>query len=156
MDGMPGPGAAARPSEPGSGMIGRVCAALTFAARAHANQRRKGAAQEPYINHLIEVADLVRGATGGTDEDALVAALLHDVVEDTAVTLGELAERFGEEVARVVVENSRRHVPAQGRTPPRPHRRGSAQVAPRTAREGGRPDIEPARGGEVAARGMGF
>jgi (p)ppGpp synthase/HD superfamily hydrolase len=33
--------------------------ALTFAAEAHANQRRKGAAQEPYLNHLVEVMDLV-------------------------------------------------------------------------------------------------
>jgi hypothetical protein len=101
MDGMPGPGASARPAE-----IDRVFAALTFAARAHSNQRRKGAAQEPYINHLIEVADLVREATGGRDADALVAALLHDVVEDTAVTLGEIADRFGDEVARIVAETS--------------------------------------------------
>ena len=86
--------------------IDRVFDALTFAARAHANQRRKGAAQEPYINHLIEVADLVRAATDGTDEDALVAALLHDVVEDTPVTSDEIAERFGDEVARAVLENS--------------------------------------------------
>ena len=39
--------------------------ALVYAAEAHANQRRKGAAQEPYINHLIEVLDLVARATGG-------------------------------------------------------------------------------------------
>jgi hypothetical protein len=101
MDGVPGPGTADRSAD-----IDRVFAALTFAARAHANQRRKGAAQEPYINHLIEVADLVREATGGTDADALVAALLHDVVEDTPVTLGDLAARFGDAVAQVVVENS--------------------------------------------------
>jgi hypothetical protein len=101
MDGPAGPGAAARPAD-----IDRVFAALTFAARAHANQRRKGAAQEPYINHLIEVADLVREATGAGDPDALAAALLHDVVEDTPVTLGELADRFGDAVAQVVVENS--------------------------------------------------
>jgi hypothetical protein len=101
MDGLPAPAEAARSAD-----IGRVFAALTFAARAHANQRRKGAAQEPYINHLIEVADLVREATGGSDEDALVAALLHDVVEDTPATLGELAARFGDEVARVVAETS--------------------------------------------------
>lgn len=84
----------------------RVMAALAFAARAHANQRRKGAAQEPYINHLIEVAELVAEATGGADEDALIAALLHDVVEDTPVTADELAAQFGADVARVVIENS--------------------------------------------------
>lgn len=73
----------------------RVWEALCLAARAHANQRRKGAAQEPYINHLIEVADLVRDATRGGDEDEMLAALLHGVVEDTPVTLGDLAARFG-------------------------------------------------------------
>lgn len=86
--------------------IRRVMAALAFAARAHANQRRKGAAQEPYVNHLIEVAQLVAEATGGADEDAIVAALLHDVVEDTPSTPEDIARQFGAEVARVVVENS--------------------------------------------------
>ena len=80
--------------------------ALLFAAEAHANQRRKGAAQEPYINHLIEVCDLVARASGGTDMDAILAALLHDVVEDTGITAEALAERFGDTVARIVVENS--------------------------------------------------
>ena len=84
----------------------RVLAALDFAARAHANQRRKGAAQEPYINHLIEVARTVAEATDGRDEDALIAALLHDVVEDTPVTAEALAEAFGPRVAQLVVENS--------------------------------------------------
>ncbi len=93
----------ARPRAPD---ILRVMAALDFAARAHANQRRKGAAQEPYVNHLIEVARLVAEASGGADEDAVVAALLHDVVEDTPVTAEDLAAAFGAEVARVVIENS--------------------------------------------------
>jgi hypothetical protein len=101
MDGPLDGQGAARPAD-----LDRVFAALTFAAGAHANQRRKGAAQEPYINHLIEVADLVREASGGTDTDGLVAALLHDVIEDTPVTLGDLAARFGDAIARVVVENS--------------------------------------------------
>jgi hypothetical protein len=101
MTGPSAPEAVAHPAR-----LDRVFAALSFAARAHANQRRKGAAQEPYIDHLIEVADLVREATGGADEDALVAAFLHDVVEDTPVTIAELSGRFGEEVARVVLENS--------------------------------------------------
>ena len=80
--------------------------ALTYAAEAHANQRRKGAAQEPYLNHLVEVMDLVARATGGQDIELLIAALLHDVVEDTAVTQDQLAQTFGERVARVVHENS--------------------------------------------------
>ena len=80
--------------------------ALFFAAEAHTNQRRKGSAQEPYINHLIEVCDLVARATGGADMEAILAALLHDVVEDTGITAEALAERFGDTVARIVVENS--------------------------------------------------
>jgi (p)ppGpp synthase/HD superfamily hydrolase len=61
----------------------RLTKALLFAAEAHRNQRRKGAAQEPYLNHLIEVLDLVVQATDGTDTDLLIAAILHDVVEYT-------------------------------------------------------------------------
>mgnify|MGYP000869565794 CR=1 FL=1 len=80
--------------------------ALAFAADAHANQRRKGAAQEPYINHLIEVLDLIAQATGGDDVELLQAALLHDVVEDTPITADELAAAFGGRVARIVTENS--------------------------------------------------
>ena len=62
----------------------RLTKALVFAAEAHRNQRRKGAAQEPYLNHLIEVLDLVVQVTDGVDMDVVIAALLHDVVEDTA------------------------------------------------------------------------
>lgn len=80
--------------------------ALAFAAEAHANQRRKGAAQEPYINHLIEVLDLVARATDGADTELLVAALLHDVVEDTHYSADEVARAFGARVAAIVVENS--------------------------------------------------
>ncbi len=80
--------------------------ALAFAAEAHANQRRKGAAQEPYINHLIEVMDLVARATGGHDTELLIAALLHDVVEDTAVSREALMEAFGARVAGIVQEVS--------------------------------------------------
>ncbi|MEL6767697.1 MAG: HD domain-containing protein [Pseudomonadota bacterium] len=80
--------------------------ALRFAAEAHANQRRKGAAQEPYINHLIEVMDLVACATGGDDVELLQAALLHDVVEDTPTTPKALADSFGPRVATMVHANS--------------------------------------------------
>ncbi|MDJ0951930.1 MAG: HD domain-containing protein [Alphaproteobacteria bacterium] len=84
----------------------RLTRALSFAAEAHANQRRKGAAQEPYLNHLVEVLDLVAQATGGDDVDLLIASLLHDVVEDTSVTEDELTEAFGARVAEIVQANS--------------------------------------------------
>lgn len=84
----------------------RLTKALLFAAEAHRNQRRKGAAQEPYINHLVEVLDLVVEATDGSDLDVVIAALLHDVVEDTPVGYAELATNFGERVVTIVRENS--------------------------------------------------
>jgi (p)ppGpp synthase/HD superfamily hydrolase len=52
------------------------------AARWHVHQRRKGAAKEPYINHLLEVASLVAAATHGKDPNLVIAALLHDAIED--------------------------------------------------------------------------
>jgi (p)ppGpp synthase/HD superfamily hydrolase len=65
--------------EPG---VLRVLRAAETAARWHVGQRRKGDAQEPYINHLLEVARLVGDATGGRDPDLVIAALLHDALED--------------------------------------------------------------------------
>jgi uncharacterized protein (UPF0147 family) len=84
----------------------RLTKALLFAAEAHRNQRRKGAAQEPYLNHLVEVLDLLVQATDGTDTDTLIAAILHDVVEDTAASYENVAKNFGERVAEIVRENS--------------------------------------------------
>ena len=86
--------------------------ALVFAAEAHRNQRRKGAAQEPYLNHLIEVLDLVVKATDGADMDILIAALLHDVVEDTSASYEDVAANFGERVVRNRPGELRRHVVA--------------------------------------------
>jgi HD domain len=85
--------------------VRRLTEALAFAAEAHRNHRRKGASQEPYINHLIEVLDLVASVEGG-DMDVLIAALLHDVLEDTLTDYDGLVARFGERVARIVQENS--------------------------------------------------
>ncbi|ODS00675.1 hypothetical protein AUC68_13830 [Methyloceanibacter methanicus] len=86
--------------------IERITKALSFAAEAHRNQRRKGAAQEPYINHLIEVFGLVARSESRVDTDTLIAALLHDVVEDTPRTYEDVSESFGERVAEIVRENS--------------------------------------------------
>ena len=81
-----------------------VLKAAQRAAHWHTGQRRKGAAQEPYINHLIEVARLVAEATGGGDPNLVVAALLHDAVEDQPVSRAAIAQEFGEDVAALVVE----------------------------------------------------
>jgi (p)ppGpp synthase/HD superfamily hydrolase len=81
-----------------------VLNAADRAAHWHVEQRRKGAAQEPYINHLIEVAHLVAEATAGGDANLVVAALLHDAVEDQQVSRAAIAEEFGDDVAALVVE----------------------------------------------------
>ena len=81
-----------------------VFLAADAAARWHVHQRRKGSAQEPYINHLLEVASLVTQATGGTDPHAVIAALLHDAIEDQGVTPEIIASEFGRHVANIVME----------------------------------------------------
>ena len=79
-----------------------VARALDYAAKKHVSQRRKGVAQEPYINHLAEVAYLLAEATGGDDTHLVVAGLLHDCIEDQGVTYEELVELFGDDVADLV------------------------------------------------------
>jgi (p)ppGpp synthase/HD superfamily hydrolase len=81
-----------------------IMRAADAAARWHVDQRRKGSAQEPYVNHLLEVATLVAQATGGTDTDAIIAALLHDTIEDQNVTAETIAGEFGQHVADIVME----------------------------------------------------
>jgi len=78
--------------------------ALDFAARKHVHQRRKGAAAEPYINHLSEVTRLLAEATGGGDTVLVLCGLLHDAIEDTDTTIDELTAEFGRKVATVVAE----------------------------------------------------
>jgi (p)ppGpp synthase/HD superfamily hydrolase len=80
----------------------QVTRALDYAARKHVSQRRKGEAQEPYINHLAEVAHLLAEATGGGDSNLVIAGLLHDCIEDQGVTYEELVELFGDDVADLV------------------------------------------------------
>jgi (p)ppGpp synthase/HD superfamily hydrolase len=81
-----------------------VLRAATTAAQWHSKQKRKGADGEPYINHLLEVAALVAEATGGKDPALVVAALLHDAIEDQKIPRETIAEKFGEDVATLVVE----------------------------------------------------
>jgi|TARA_B110000908_G_scaffold168652_1_gene223991 (p)ppGpp synthase/HD superfamily hydrolase len=77
----------------------RINSALRFATRAHLGQKRKYN-NKPYISHPIEVARVV--STVDHSEEMLMAALLHDVVEDTPVTLEEVTRRFGEVVGDYV------------------------------------------------------
>ena len=81
-----------------------VLRAADAAARWHVHQRRKGAAEEPYINHLLEVAMLVAEATDGKDPELVIAALLHDAIEDQEVPQSIIAQAFGPGVAELVEE----------------------------------------------------
>jgi (p)ppGpp synthase/HD superfamily hydrolase len=81
-----------------------VLRAADAAARWHVHQRRKGSAQEPYINHLLEVASLVAEATHGKDPDLVIAALLHDAIEDCEVPYELIEREFGKRAADLVQE----------------------------------------------------
>ena len=83
-----------------------VLRAADIAARWHVHQRRKGSAEEPYVNHLLEVASLVAEATHGKDPDLVIAALLHDAIEDQEVPRELIEREFGEKVANLVREVS--------------------------------------------------
>ena len=72
---------------------------LEFATAAHGDQKRKYTG-EPYITHPIAVAEIVK--TVPHTQEMIAAALLHDVVEDTHVTLDQIEDNFGEKVAELV------------------------------------------------------
>jgi guanosine-3',5'-bis(diphosphate) 3'-pyrophosphohydrolase len=82
--------------------IPRLLQALDFAAERHSAQRRKGPDAAPYVNHLIEVATLVANVGKVEDVEVLIAAVLHDVLEDTPTTADEVSERFGPRVCGFV------------------------------------------------------
>jgi GTP diphosphokinase / guanosine-3',5'-bis(diphosphate) 3'-diphosphatase len=78
--------------------VGTINRAYQMAAEAHRSQTRSSG--ESYINHPLSVARIV--ADIGLDEISIAAALLHDAVEDTEITLADVREHFGPEVADIV------------------------------------------------------
>ena len=78
--------------------------ALEFAADKHRNQTRHDAEDSPYVNHLIAVTHILAAEGGVEDEAALLAAVLHDTVEDTDTTFEQLDARFGATVSGLVRE----------------------------------------------------
>lgn len=92
--------------------IGRIFAALVYAAEAHKNCRGLTKEAEPYINHLIHVAGLTSVVLHRTKlcdsyyVEIIQAAILHDILEDTHITYENLIAQFGEEVANLVQENT--------------------------------------------------
>jgi guanosine-3',5'-bis(diphosphate) 3'-pyrophosphohydrolase len=84
--------------------ISMILGATRFAADKHKSQRVKGAEASPYINHLIEMGELLWRVGEVRDRDCIVAALLNDTLEDTDTTPDELEELFGRRVRLLVEE----------------------------------------------------
>ena len=78
--------------------LGRIRAAFETAADAHANQKRRDGS--PYVTHVVAAACII--VDMGLDEDSLVAALLHDTLEDTSLTFDDVSRQFGPSVAEIV------------------------------------------------------
>lgn len=80
--------------------------ALAFAAEKHQHQRRKDHEETPYINHPIAIAEVLWRAGEVRDVPTLIAAILHDTIEDTGTRPEEIAALFGKEVLALVQEVS--------------------------------------------------
>ncbi|EAY31578.1 HD domain-containing protein [Microscilla marina] len=78
--------------------------ALEFSAFKHKDQRRKGPQNIPYINHPIQVAHVLIETGQAYNTNLLIAAILHDTIEDTDTTEEEIKQVFGENVAALVME----------------------------------------------------
>lgn len=92
-------------------MSDQVQRAARFAAQAHGGQKRKYTG-EPYIRHPEAVATIVSTVT--SDPEVLAAAWLHDVVEDTHVSLAEIHALFGDRIAQLVSDLTDVSVPSDG------------------------------------------
>lgn len=84
--------------------LAKLLQAIKFAAEKHRDQRRKGTHQPPYINHPIEVCEQLVRVGKVTDLNILLAAILHDTVEDTNTKPSEIEALFGKRVREIVVE----------------------------------------------------
>lgn len=82
----------------------RIERAIRLTLHAHAGQIRKADPQVPYATHPLHVAIMVQEVGG--EEDSVIAALLHDLLEDTDVTPEDLVEEFGPRVSTIVQEVS--------------------------------------------------
>jgi guanosine-3',5'-bis(diphosphate) 3'-pyrophosphohydrolase len=85
-------------------VVAKILKALSFAAKKHSSQRRKDREASPYINHLIEIADVLVGVGRVAEVTTLQGAILHDTIEDTETTADELDRAFGREVRCLVQE----------------------------------------------------
>ena len=83
---------------------GLILKAIRFAAEKHKGQKRKDTEASPYINHPIQVTEILWEIGGVRDTTLLLAAILHDTIEDTDATPEEIKVIFGEEVLALVLE----------------------------------------------------
>ena len=84
--------------------VSLILKALEFAAQKHRDQRRKDKEASPYINHPIQLANVLWHEGGVADPTLIAAALLHDTVEDTETSWQELRGEFGDPIADIVLE----------------------------------------------------
>ncbi|MGB5309666.1 MAG: HD domain-containing protein [Arenicellales bacterium] len=85
---------------------GDLIQALAFAAAKHRDQRRKDVCASPYINHPIQLVDVLCNEAGVEDINVLRGAILHDTIEDTETTADELTQHFGQQICEIVLEVS--------------------------------------------------
>ena len=107
--------------------------AVKFAADKHRTQRRKNAMASPYINHTIDVAEMLVRVGQVSDFNVIVAALLHDTLEDTETEPEEIQNVFGETVLSLVVEvtddkNLPKHVRKELQVQNAPHKSDGAKL----------------------------
>ena len=80
--------------------------AVIFATKKHQGQKRKGKNQDPYIFHPLNVAKVIMEIGQIVDQDIVIAAVLHDTLEDTKTSKKELTQYFGHKVTDIVAEVS--------------------------------------------------
>jgi guanosine-3',5'-bis(diphosphate) 3'-pyrophosphohydrolase len=83
---------------------GLLLKAMHFAAEKHSDQKRKDEKASPYINHPIQVAEILWRIGDVRDTTLLLASILHDTIEDTDATPEEIKAEFGEDVLAIVLE----------------------------------------------------
>jgi (p)ppGpp synthase/HD superfamily hydrolase len=86
--------------------IDSLLSAISFAARAHDGHFRKDG-ETPYVSHPFRVATILTTIFGVTEVDTLIAAVLHDTIEDTRTDHDDLSQRFGRRVADYVAALSK-------------------------------------------------
>ncbi|XP_049842471.1 guanosine-3',5'-bis(diphosphate) 3'-pyrophosphohydrolase MESH1 [Schistocerca gregaria] len=93
-----------RGEEASGDVTAKLIQCTNFAAVKHKDQRRKDPEKTPYINHPVGVAYILTHEGSVTDVEVIMAALLHDTVEDTDTSFEEIEELFGQRVTSLVRE----------------------------------------------------